>query len=89
VRGKGGAVRLARDPADIRLGQVIRASENDSAIVECFSGDTNKCCITPACRLTRILGEAFEGLYRSLDAYTVADLCANGSELRELFLVRQ
>ncbi len=88
VRGKGGGVRLARNPAEIRLGQVIRASEGDSAIVECFSGEAKTCRIAPACRLAKILDEAFTGLYRSLDGYTVADLCANGSELKELILAR-
>jgi len=85
VRGKGGGVRLAREPGEIRLGQVIKASEGDAAIVECFSAESNRCCITPACRLTGILAEAFDALYRSLDAYTLADLCANGGELRALF----
>jgi Rrf2 family transcriptional regulator, nitric oxide-sensitive transcriptional repressor len=81
VRGKGGGVRLVRDPIDIRLGEVIRASEGDAAIVECFSPEANHCRIAPACKLTRILGNAFDGLYRSLDAYTLADITANGQEL--------
>jgi Rrf2 family nitric oxide-sensitive transcriptional repressor len=82
VRGKGGGVRLARAPAEIRLGEVIRASEGDAAIVECFSGTANNCRIAPVCRLSKILGEAFAGLYQSLDAFTLADLCANGGEIR-------
>ena len=84
LRGKGGGVRLAKAPADIRLGQVIKASEGDGAIVECFSPEANHCCITPVCRLTRILGDAFDGLYRALDAYTLADLAVNGGEIRAL-----
>lgn len=82
VRGKGGGVRLARAPAEIRLGEVIRASEGDSAIVKCFSGTANSCRIAPVCRLSKILGDAFAGLYQSLDAFTLADLCANGGEIR-------
>lgn len=88
VRGKGGGVRLAREPSEIRLGQVIRASEGDAAIVECFSVKATTCRIAPACRLAKILDEAFTGLYLSLDAYTVADLCANGGEIRELIMAR-
>lgn len=84
VRGKGGGVRLVRDPIDVRLGEVIRASEGESAIVECFSPEANHCRITPACKLPRILGDAFEGLYRSLDAYTLADITANSQELGSL-----
>lgn len=81
VRGKGGGVRLAREPIDIRLGEVIRTSEGESPIVECFSPEANKCRITPACKLPRILDDAFESLYRSLDAYTLADFTVNGEEL--------
>ncbi|MBI2275749.1 MAG: Rrf2 family transcriptional regulator [Dechloromonas sp.] len=82
VRGKGGGVRLARPPTDIRLGEVIRASEGDSAIVKCLSDTANSCRIAPVCRLSKILNDAFTGLYRSLDAFTLADLCANGGEIR-------
>lgn len=89
VRGKGGGVRLAHAPAEIRLGQVIRASEGDSAIVECFSNTENSCRIAPVCRLTKILGDAFAGLYQSLDAFTLADLCANGGEIRGRFPARE
>lgn len=84
VRGKGGGVRLARDPAAIRLGQVLRASEGEGPIVECFSATDSHCRIAPACRLAKILGDAFAGLYATLDAYSVADLVANGKELGPL-----
>lgn len=73
IRGKGGGIRLALDPAQIRLGQVIKAAEGDSAIVECFSAN-DQCKITPNCKLPRILQQAFNALYTSLDQYTLADL---------------
>lgn len=84
IRGKGGGVRLARDPQEIRLGQIVRASEGSNAVVECFSPDSNTCRIAPACRLTNILVEAFDALYESLDAYSLADLVANPKVLRRV-----
>ena len=39
VRGKGGGIRLAREPEAIRLGQIVRVSEGGAPIVECQSGD--------------------------------------------------
>ncbi|MCK9283789.1 MAG: Rrf2 family transcriptional regulator [Rhodocyclaceae bacterium] len=84
TRGKGGGVRLALAPEDIRLGRIVRASEGEAAIVECLSGEEDRCRITPACRLTKILVEAFNKLYESLDAYTLADLVANRQVLRRL-----
>ena len=74
LRGKGGGIRLAREPEAIPLGQVVRVSEGGGPIVECLSDDAAACCIAPACRLTAILVSAFDALYATLDEYTVADL---------------
>lgn len=74
VRGKGGGIRLLLDPADIRLGQIVRTSEGNSPIVECLSDEPGGCRITPACRLAPILVRAFDALYQTLDEYSLADL---------------
>lgn len=37
VRGRGGGLRLGRPAEDIRIGDVVRATEQDLDIVECFS----------------------------------------------------
>ena len=63
VRGKGGGIRLARAPEEIRLGEIVRASEGDAPIVECLSGDPRACRITSSCRLKGILIDAFDALY--------------------------
>lgn len=73
VRGKGGGIRLALPASKIRIGQVVRDAEGDSPIVECFS-DSDRCRITPECKLTGVLARAFRALYESLDRYTLADL---------------
>lgn len=87
VRGKGGGIRLARRPDEIRLGSVIRASEGNAPIVECFSAKKNACRIAPACRLNRILAQAFDGLFQALDTYTLADLTDNEQELASLMRI--
>lgn len=83
IRGKGGGVRLAQRPEDVRLGRVIRACEGSAAIVECLAPQ-GACRITPACRLAGILADAFEALYAHLDAYTLDDLVTNRKTLRRL-----
>src|SRR5665213_3785225 len=35
VRGRGGGLRLRRAPADIRVGDVVRTTEEDFRMVEC------------------------------------------------------
>ena len=88
VRGKGGGVRLAREPEAIRLGQVVRASEGNAPIVECLSDDTGACRIAPACRLTAALVRAFDSLFAVLDEYTLADLVRSPRGLKALLVRR-
>lgn len=86
VRGKGGGIRLARAPGEIRLGQVVRTSEGGGAVVECQSGHPASCRIAPACRLTAIVVRAFESLYTTLDEYTLADLVKEPRKLSQLLI---
>lgn len=88
VRGKGGGIRLAREPEEIRLGEVVRASEGSGAIVECLSDNPVTCKIAPVCRLTGILVRAFETLYATLNEYTLADLVSNPRPLTALLVRR-
>jgi len=41
TRGRGGGVRLLKEPGDIRIGDVVRASESDFRLVECFDESTS------------------------------------------------
>src|SRR5689334_5978198 len=50
-RGKGGGMRLARAPAQIGIGAVVRDMEAELGIVECLEADGGQCAITPACGL--------------------------------------
>src|SRR5574338_229814 len=75
VRGRGGGMKLAGNPEEINLGQVVRQMESDFAIAECFDpGRRADCVITPACRLQVILGKAVEAFLDVLDNHTLADL---------------
>lgn len=73
VRGKHGGVRLCRDSASINLGAVVRRTEPQMHLVECF-GEHNACRLTPACELMNVLGEALQAFLQVLDRYTLADL---------------
>lgn len=88
VRGKGGGVRLAREPEDIRIGQIVRTSEGTAPVVECLSNDADPCRIAPVCKLTAALSRAINAFYVTLDEYTLADLAKKPREL-EALLVRR
>ncbi len=73
TRGRNGGLSLAKKPEKIRLGDVVRATEPDFALVECFESG-NQCLITPRCRLRGILHEALDAFMEVLDGHTLADL---------------
>lgn len=73
VRGRSGGLTLAKPAKKIQLGDVLRATEPDFALVECFTAN-NRCLITPRCRLRGVLNEALSAFTRTLDGYTLADL---------------
>jgi Rrf2 family nitric oxide-sensitive transcriptional repressor len=80
VRGKGGGIKLARSPGEIRVGSVVRDTEEDLAVMGCLA-ETGFCRIEECCVLRRALGEATFAFMRTLDGYTLADLLAPGVRL--------
>jgi Rrf2 family nitric oxide-sensitive transcriptional repressor len=73
VRGRSGGFTLAKRPEDINLGEVVRATELDFALVECFATGS-QCIITRRCRLPEVLNEALNSFIATLDRYTLADI---------------
>jgi Rrf2 family transcriptional regulator, nitric oxide-sensitive transcriptional repressor len=73
VRGRSGGLKLAQTPSKIRLGDVIRSTEPDFAMVECFAPG-NECIITRYCRMRGILHEGLDAFNAVVDKYTLADL---------------
>jgi len=82
-RGPNGGLLLARLPKEVTVGEVVRLTEGNVEIVECFRAD-NQCTITPACTLKSILGESLEAFFDVLDNYTVQDLVKNRTQLEKL-----
>ena len=84
VRGRNGGVRLAKDPGEIRIGEVIRQTEGDTVLVECFDPATNTCPLLTACQLRVALQEALAAFFTVLDRYTLADLVRAPEQLTPL-----
>lgn len=84
TRGRQGGLRLAYPPSEINMGEVVRRTEPNFHLVECFDASRNQCVITPACRLMGVLGEAFDAFLQVLDQYTLEDMAANREPLRRL-----
>lgn len=73
MRGRSGGLVLARPAETIRIGDVVRLTEPDFAVVECFATG-NQCVLTRACKLSGMLGEAIAAFLSTLDRYTLADI---------------
>lgn len=78
--GRCGGMRLAREPATIRLGQVIRDAEPHMRLAECFDPETNTCPIAPVCELKGYLKHAVEAFHADLDRHTLAELLVDGRD---------
>lgn len=73
-RGRGGGIRLGLEPGNIRIGQLVRQTENGSPLVECFDPASNTCPLLRACLLKGALSQASNAFYNALDHYSLADL---------------
>lgn len=82
-RGPNGGLTLALPPADIRLGDVIRKTEEDLGLVECFRPE-NACRLTPSCILAPALSRAMQAFLAELDKQTIADLVRKPQTIRRL-----
>ena len=85
IRGRGGGIRLALDPEDINIGEVVRKTEEDFHIVECFNPESNLCKISAECQLKFALNQALKAYIAVLDSYTLADVIVSKDVLSELF----
>jgi len=58
------------------LGEVVRQTESDFTLVECFDAEHNSCRLDGHCRLKTALREAMDRYLEVLDGVTLADLVA-------------
>ena len=86
TRGVGGGIELAADPTTISIGTVVRALDDDTALIECFNPATDNCVISPICALRGSLHKAQEAFYATLDPLTVGNAVKGkrGKQLRGL-----
>lgn len=73
VRGRNGGIRLMREPRHINVGQVVRDTENQLAVIGCLER-RGYCPIERACLLRSALQDATQAFLAVLDTYTLADL---------------
>lgn len=81
TRGRSGGMRLARPPAEVNVGAVVREFERFEGFVACMGGE-EPCAIEGACGLKPALGGALEAFLAHLDRYTLADIARRKNAIR-------
>lgn len=82
TRGRGGGICLSRPPEQIVIGDVVRHTEVNFKLVECFDREFNTCPIAVACVLKDTLYDAQKAFMAVLDEKTLADIVKNADRLR-------
>lgn len=74
LRGRGGGLRLSKDPSQISLGALLRKLEEDKPMVECLASGGGMCRLSPSCGLSLALQNAQEAFFKTLDPTTIKDV---------------
>lgn len=78
TRGRGGGLRLLAPAASTRVSEVVRHTETDLTLLECFDPVANTCRLAGHCRLQTALHEALARFLDVLDGITLVDLMTPG-----------
>jgi len=71
IRGKNGGFRLARDPKEISIGELIRYTEDDLALINSNAKNTDQ---NEKVSFNAIVEQALGSFIATVDNYTLADL---------------
>ena len=79
VRGRNGGIRLGRPAAEIRLAEVMLATEDGFDLSECQTHQRDQCPLRDICIYTKALDRALAAFMSTINEYTIADLENVGS----------
>ena len=83
VRGRNGGVRLGKPASEITLFDVVRVTEDNFAMAECFENDSADCPLIDSCALNEALRKALGAFFQVLESYTIEDLASARFSLRD------
>lgn len=80
-RGRAGGIRLAMAPRQIIIGEVVRHTEGNLELVECFNADTNTCPLIGVCKLSNLFRTGLRAFLAELDKVTLEDIASDRRKL--------
>ena len=84
VRGRNGGVRLAKPASQISLFDVVRVTEDNFSMAECFSNDAAECPLIDSCALNAALRKALGAFFDVLESFSIEDLVKDRPDMRSL-----
>ncbi len=81
VRGRAGGIRLSMAPNRIVIGEVVRHTEGNLELVECFNPDTNTCPLIGVCKLSNLFRAGLRAFLAELDKVTLEDIISDRRKL--------
>lgn len=82
-RGAGGGCRLARDPAGIRMADVVDAIEGPLYPMYCLDVDDHTCFADSHCGLQELWGDVYLAIRQTFERITLADLAERHRKFAE------
>ncbi|MGF6777566.1 RrF2 family transcriptional regulator [Paraburkholderia sp. GAS334] len=96
LRGRNGGLRLVERSESLTIGQIVRATERDLALVACFAAgqhaerDGKPCCVIQSqCGLKGVLEAARDAFFAELDRHTIGELAQPAAPLAALLGIGQ
>ncbi len=74
VRGRNGGVRLGRAADQINLFDVVKVTEDNFSMADCFEQHVTECPLVNSCGLNSALRKALNAFFEVLSEYTIDDL---------------
>ena len=84
VRGRNGGVRLARPAAEISLFDVVRVTEENFTMAECFEAEGSDCPLIDSCNFNAALRKALGAFFEVLEAHSIEDMVKDRTDMRFL-----
>lgn len=82
-RGSGGGCRLAREPTEIRVADVIDAIEGPLYPMSCLHDDTDACFATSHCGLQELWGDVHVAIRQVFERTTIEELAERHRRMAE------
>jgi len=74
VRGRKGGIKLGRPATQITVADVVRVTEDNFTMAECFDNEAVECPLVDSCGLNATLSKALKAFFTVLEGATIADL---------------